>query len=83
VRRDLFALLLVLGFALCAPSTLAVAADTETSQKNRRKPLQRCDQLKGDAEVECLQKARERVVEAREKRERGESAETEKSEGKK
>lgn len=35
----------------------------------RKKPLQRCDQVSDKAEIECLQKARERVVEARRKRE--------------
>jgi hypothetical protein len=73
VRSSLHAVLLGLAIALCAPRAPVAAADTEKSQKNRQKPLQRCDQLKGEAELECLKKARERVVEARKKRE-GEAA---------
>jgi hypothetical protein len=69
VRSTLQAVLLGLAIALCAPTASITAADTENAQKNRRKPLQRCDELKGDAELECLKKARERVVEARKKRE--------------
>ena len=83
VRSSLYALLVGMAIALCAPTAsisaedtgkaqkkASVAAeDTERAQKNRRKPLQRCDELKGDAELECLKKARERVVEARMKRE--------------
>lgn len=47
------------------------AASTEVAKadENRKKPLQRCDQLADKAQMECLQKARERVVEARSKRE--------------
>lgn len=47
------------------------AASTEVAKahENRKKPLQRCDQLADKAQMECLQKARERVVEARNKRE--------------
>jgi hypothetical protein len=46
-------------------------AKTETAKadENRKKPLQRCDELKEKAQLECLRKARERVVEARSKRE--------------
>jgi len=44
-------------------------SEVAKADAQRRKPLQRCDQLKGDAELQCLKKARERVVEAREKRE--------------
>jgi hypothetical protein len=49
----------------------AVAATNETvkADADRRKPLQRCDQLAEKAQLDCLQKARERVVEARSKRE--------------
>ena len=39
------------------------------ADENRKKPLQRCDELKDKAQLDCLQKARERVVEARTKRE--------------
>lgn len=46
-----------------APSNAAQAA------KARNKPLQRCDHLSGKAELDCLHKARERIVEARRKRE--------------
>ena len=47
----------------------AAAADTAQAEAARKKPLQRCDELKDKAEIECLQKARERIVEARKKRE--------------
>jgi hypothetical protein len=73
------AAVLVLGLALpalagepakgaprSAPPTKGEVAKAE---ENRKKPLQRCDQLKDKAQLECLQKARERVVEARAKRE--------------
>ena len=39
------------------------------ADENRKKPLQRCDELKDKAQLECLKKARERIVEARAKRE--------------
>ena len=47
----------------------ATKGEVAKADAQRKKPLQRCDQLKGDAELECLKKARERVVEARKKRE--------------
>ena len=55
------------------------AADPDVAQADaqRKKPLQRCDQLKGDAELDCLKKAREHNAEARKKRES--SAKTEES----
>lgn len=43
--------------------------DQAKAEAARNKPLQRCDQLKDKAQVECLDKARERIVEARQKRE--------------
>jgi hypothetical protein len=49
-----------------APST---KAETAKADENRKKPLQRCDELKDKAQLDCLQKARERIVEARSKRE--------------
>ena len=61
--------------ALCtsipAPAAAADKAPSNSAQaaKARSKPLQRCDQLSGKAELDCLQKARERIVEARRKRE--------------
>ena len=48
---------------------LAADGDVAKADAQRKKPLQRCDQLKGDAELQCLRKARERIVEARQKRE--------------
>ena len=47
----------------------AAASEAAQSDAERKKPLQRCDQLKGQAELDCLNKARERIVEARKKRE--------------
>jgi hypothetical protein len=66
--------------ALALVSSAALhAADPDVAQADaqRKKPLQRCDQLKGDAELDCLKKAREHIVEARKKRES--SAKTEES----
>ncbi len=82
VRSYLHPMLLAFALALCAPSIVAAASDTASAEKNRRKPLQRCDQLKGEAELECLQKARERVVESRKTRETKTAAATEKRETK-
>lgn len=63
--------------------TVAVAATTENAKAdaNRRTPLQRCDQLAEKAQLECLQKARERVVEARSKREASVQQKTAKGQG--
>jgi hypothetical protein len=44
-------------------------SDVAKADENRRKPLQRCDELADKAQLECLKKARERIVEARKKRE--------------
>jgi hypothetical protein len=62
--------------AACVIATLvlnaaAYGASTETAKadENRKKPLQRCDQLADKAQLDCLQKARERILEARSKRE--------------
>ena len=53
------------------PTEKAEPAKSEIAKadQNRKKPLQRCDELKDKAQLDCLQKARERVVEARAKRE--------------
>ena len=48
---------------------LGAAADKKEAEKAREKPLQRCDELADKAQFDCLQKARERIVEARQKRE--------------
>lgn len=47
----------------------ATKGDVAKADAARKKPLQRCDQLNDKAEIECLQKAREGVVEARRQRE--------------
>lgn len=47
----------------------APTTDPAKAAENRKKPLQRCDQLVDKAQLDCLQRARERVVEARKKRE--------------
>lgn len=44
-------------------------ADVAKAEAARKKPLQRCDELADKAQLECLQKARERIVDARQKRE--------------
>ena len=61
----------------CAPQTLVfaaaadknAAADKKEAQVARDKPLLRCDHLTDKAQIDCLTKARERVLEARQKRE--------------
>jgi hypothetical protein len=53
-------------------STVYAAGETAQADAARKKSLQRCDQLKDKAELDCLQKARERIVEARQKRENAE-----------
>lgn len=50
-------------------ATLAAAADPKEAQTARKKPLQRCDELADKAQIECLAKAREQILEARKKRE--------------
>jgi hypothetical protein len=61
----------VLFIALLCPLVASHAASGEVAKADaeRKKPLQRCDQMKGDAELECLKKAREHIVDARQKRE--------------
>jgi hypothetical protein len=51
------------------PKTESTPADRAKADENRKKPLQRCDQLADKAQQDCLQKARQRIVEARKKRE--------------
>lgn len=67
LQRPLISALLIA--ALDLGSVAFAATDHASAEANRKKPLQRCDQLKGDAEVDCLNTARERIVEARKKRE--------------
>ena len=50
-------------------AAFAAASETAKADAARKKPLQRCDQMTDQAELDCLQKARERIVEARKKRE--------------
>ena len=64
----LLAVTLLLPVALQG-TALAAAADAKEAQTARKKPLQRCDELADKAQIECLAKARERILEARKKRE--------------
>ena len=65
------------AFAATAEPAKADAAKAAQSSKgevakadqNRKKPLQRCDELKDKAQLDCLQKARENIVQERNKRE--------------
>ncbi len=59
----------ILAVLLGLTPALAQAGEVSEADANRKKPLQRCDQLSDKAEIECLKKARERIVEARRKRE--------------
>ena len=52
----------------------AAASETAKADAARKKPLQRCDQLNQQAELDCLHKARERIIEARQKREKSSNA---------
>lgn len=54
------------------PKTESTKADRAKAEENRKKPLQRCDQLAEKAQQDCLQKARQRIVDARKKREAAE-----------
>ena len=67
----------LLAVVALVSSAVGHAADPDVgeAQAQRKKPLQRCDQLKGDAELDCLRKAREHIVEARKKRESSAKAE--------
>ena len=60
---------IVSGLAMALLAAAAAAGETANAEANRKKPLQRCDQLNDKAEIDCLQKARERIVQARQKRE--------------
>ena len=53
-------------------STQEPRANVAEAERNRKKPLQRCDQLSGQAQLECLEQARERIVDARAKRQTSE-----------
>ena len=59
----------VLMTAFAQGGAFAAAGEAAQADAARKKPLQRCDQLNDKAEVECLKKARERIVEARKQRE--------------
>ena len=68
------ALALVVALAILSGTALAASnapskGEVAKADEQRKKPLQRCDELKDKAQLECLQKARERIVEARQKRE--------------
>ena len=61
----------VVALALWLACNGVSAATGEVAQADaqRKKPLQRCDQMNDKAEIDGLKKARERIVEARQKRE--------------
>ena len=52
------------------------ASEVAEADAQRKKPLQRCDQVSESAEIDCLHKARERIVEARQKRQAAAKANT-------
>ena len=58
-----------MAIAFAQVGGFAAAGEVAQAEAARKKPLQRCDELKDKAAIECLQKARERIVEARKKRE--------------
>jgi len=57
------------GAAFAAAEPKPKPGEVAKADKARSKPLQRCDQLIDKAELDCLHKAREGIVEARRKRE--------------
>ena len=66
----IFVLILIGAHGAAAAATAEPkAGEIARADKARNKPLQRCDQLGDKAELDCLHKARERIVEARRKRE--------------
>jgi hypothetical protein len=67
VLKKLACAALVAAFA--QGESFADAGEAARADAARKKPLQRCDQLQDQAEIECLKKARERIVEARQQRE--------------
>jgi len=69
LKTNISLVALLLSAACTAPAAMAASGEVAKAEAARKKPLQRCDQLKGDAELECLKKARERIVEARKERE--------------
>ena len=68
LKPFLLPIVFVLAFVL-HQAVFAAASETAKADAARKKPLQRCDQMSDKAELDCLQKARERIVEARKKRE--------------
>jgi hypothetical protein len=68
VNYRTFALTVCVAYLGCN-GALAAAADAKDAKAQREKPLQRCDELADKAQLDCLAKARERVLEARKKRE--------------
>src|SRR5688572_22980497 len=58
-----------LAFLAALASGFAAAGEVADADAARKKPLQRCDQMSDKAEIACLQKAREGIVAARQKRE--------------
>ena len=65
----IFLWILTGAHAAAAATAEPQAGEVAKADKARNKPLQRCDQLGDKAELDCLHKARERIVEARRKRE--------------
>jgi hypothetical protein len=51
------------------PASKPAKSETAKADENRKKPLQRCDELADKAQLECLRKAREKIAELRRKRE--------------
>ena len=74
-------ILFVLGLVLQG-TAFAAANEIAKADAARKKPLQRCDQMGDKAELDCLHKARERIVEARKKREGAAQKQEEKQEQK-
>ena len=72
LKLPLSALMLTTA-CMCGPALAATepgkSSEAAQAAQARSKPLQRCDQLSGKAELACLHKARERIVDARRKRE--------------
>jgi hypothetical protein len=67
--RKTISVAVLLGLFCSGGTAPAAAADAKEAKVEREKPLQRCDQLADKAQLDCLARARERVLEARKKRE--------------
>jgi len=82
VLRNALLPLLILAAWLVPAAAPAATGEVAQADAQRKKALQRCDQMKDKAQVDCLKKARERIVDARRKRETASKGEVSPATGK-